>query len=175
MASRFWETVLYRIPLAQRKENPAYSDSPVIIIPPEAQIASEPADTTPQDRLHSLFALVAYGILLIALYSFLSLFHVGLVIGLTLCLEGILHGAKQHRGDLLMLGSIVGSAALGVLLTSDPVHLASGYAEAGVFLVVFAAGWYATSLLSHLFTRTTQWWVLFPGSMMALTGVALFL
>jgi uncharacterized membrane protein len=169
---------MYGISMPYRREEQQSVVSPVVILP--AALEQSLPRESPRTQESALFTMAACGTVLIALCSLFALFrvdmfHVGLIIWLALCLDNVLKGIRRHRVDMIVLGSILGSIGLGVLLTSDPVHVTTGYGEAGVFLIAFALGWYATSFLTWWFTRSTQWWALIPGSMIALTGIALFL
>jgi hypothetical protein len=55
------------------------------------------------------------------------------------------------------------------------LHLGSGDTAVGIFLLVCALGWFSIAVLSRVFTRHPQWWVLIPGGMMALTSFSLFI
>lgn len=98
--------------------------------------------------------------------------YVGLGLGFGMLIWG---GARRLIG-LLIPGSLLGSAALGVYLgwnqvTSEPNALA----RTGVMLVVFGLGWAMITLLSKRVYSTVLWWPLIPALVISVTGWGLYI
>ncbi len=87
-------------------------------------------------------------------------------LGLIFLLWGIL---VRSRG-LLIPGGILFGLGSGIALTESVLRLESENQQAGVILILFAAGWLLITLLSGLFTDKTIWWPLIPGGIVGLIG-----
>jgi hypothetical protein len=86
-------------------------------------------------------------------------------------------GLLTQKFGLIIPGGILTSIGAGSLIVTGPAKTMPETVQGGLFMLCFAAGWLAISLLS-LFTRGHNhqgwaWWPLIPGSIMALIGVAL--
>lgn len=70
---------------------------------------------------------------------------------------------------------ILGGLGAGVALITS--RLMSGFTldDGGVFLLCFAAGWFAIPILSVIFTRDRNLWALIPGAIIGLVGLAVAL
>lgn len=87
-------------------------------------------------------------------------------LGLIFLLWGIL---VRSRG-LLIPGGILFGLGSGVTLTESVLRLESENQQAGVILILFAAGWLLITLLSGFFTDKTIWWPLIPGAILGGIG-----
>lgn len=113
-----------------------------------------------------LLALVGNFVDLIGLGDLAVFFMAGL--GTLFLLWGIL----TRETGLIIPGGIISGIGWGIALVAGPFNWVSGDAEGGVFMLAFAAGWVAITLLTAVFTSKTHWWALIPGGIMALIGLA---
>ncbi len=80
-------------------------------------------------------------------------------------------GSLTHRTGWLIPGGVLSGIGLGILAMEGPWNFPAEM-QGGIFLVCFAFGWFAITLLSAIFT-CTQWWALIPGGIMAVIGGAI--
>jgi hypothetical protein len=111
---------------------------------------------------------------LLALTFLIDVLNPGLLL-LILGLFWLRRGVENCNSPLLVPGGLLSGIGLGYTLLAYPLHIASGDLAVSIFLFTSALGWTSISLLSKLFTRSTIWWPLIPGGMMALTSLALLM
>ena len=76
------------------------------------------------------------------------------------------------RNDgLIIPGGILSGVGWGIVAVNSN-YFAGSEKEGGVFLVIFALGWFSITLLSAIFTDTTHWWALIPGAIIGAVGLA---
>ena len=80
----------------------------------------------------------------------------------------------RNKG-LMIPGGIMSGIALGSILAESALATRlEGDAAGGLFMLGFAAGWVAITVLTLLFFGDFQWWPLIPGGIMALIGIGIF-
>lgn len=83
----------------------------------------------------------------------------------------ILSGNK----GLMIPGGILSGIALGSFLADSVMATRlEGDASGGLFMLGFAAGWFAITILTLIFFGEFQGWPLIPGGIMALIGIGIF-
>lgn len=113
-----------------------------------------------------LFALVAQFVDLSAFGNIGLYFMAGL--GAIFLLWGIV----SREAGLIIPGGILSGLGWGIVLAAGPLGDRFNASEGGLFMLAFAGGWFAITLLTAIFTEETHWWALIPGSIMALVGLA---
>ena len=81
-------------------------------------------------------------------------------------------GIVTHKSGWFIPAGVLGGLSLGIALTEQGFHVASGEAEGGLFLLAFAAGWACIPPLSKLFAGEWLWWAFIPAAVLALIGGA---
>ena len=119
------------------------------------------------------FALVAIGVL-IGLNNFFELPSFGNLFMLFLSAIFLVWALAAREGGLLIPAGILGGIGVGVLLIGGPYAGAVEETQGGAFLLAFAGGWGAITLLS-LLLRPVQWWPLIPGAILGAIGAALLI
>lgn len=93
------------------------------------------------------------------------------VLGLSFIAWSIL----SRKKGLMIPGGILSGIALGTILAESTLATRlEGDADGGLFMLGFAAGWFAITVLTLLFFGDFQWWPMIPGGIMALIGVGIF-
>ncbi len=83
-------------------------------------------------------------------------------------------GILTRQAGLIIPGGIISGIGWGIVLITGPLlQLDGSDAEGAVFMLTFAAGWAAITILTAVFTDETHWWALIPGGIMALIGGSL--
>ncbi len=85
----------------------------------------------------------------------------------------LLWGILTREAGLIIPGGIISGIGWGIALVAGPFADATEASEGGIFMLAFAAGWFAITILTAVFTKETHWWALIPGSIMALIGLAI--
>lgn len=134
-------------------------------------------DSVQQERRQKRIAgiaLISIGVLALAA-QFIEWEVLGLLFLPMLALIFIVWGIVTREGGLLIPGGILAGIGAGVVLMDSSIATAATgeTAEAGIFLVAFAAGWVLVTLLSAIFTDETIWWALIPGGILGAIGGAL--
>ncbi|MFK7802724.1 MAG: hypothetical protein AB8G95_13900 [Anaerolineae bacterium] len=81
---------------------------------------------------------------------------------------------SRNKG-LMIPGGILSGIALGSILSESVLATRlEGDADGGLFMLGFAAGWFAITILTLVFFGDFQWWPMIPGGIMALIGVGIF-
>ena len=81
---------------------------------------------------------------------------------------------SRNKG-LMIPGGILSGIALGAILSDSVLATRlEGDADGGLFMLGFAAGWFAITILTLLFFGDFQWWPMIPGGIMALIGIGIF-
>ncbi len=114
------------------------------------------------------------GILLVLVGAVLLLqrwFNITTYAFLLLGLSMLAWGSLTRRTGWLIPGGVLSGIGLGILVMEGPWKFPAE-TQGGVFLLCFAFGWFAITLLSAIFT-CTQWWALIPGGIMAVIGGAI--
>ena len=122
-----------------------------------------------KNPVNSGIGLVALGVLFLA-FQFID--FDGFLVLPALGIGFIAWAFLSRKKGLLIPGGILSGIALGVTLSESA--LASGLGgnvDDGLFLLGFAAGWFAIAALNLLFFGETQLWPLIPGGLLALIGV----
>lgn len=133
---------------------------------------TEPSGGKDRGRLVTGIILILIGLISLAsqLFEIASLETLILpTLGLIFLIAGIL----TRQGGWFIPGGILTGIGVGVYLMNGPFNTLEGTAEAGIFLLAFAGGWFLITLLTALFTTETMWWSVWPGGVMALIGAAL--
>lgn len=143
------------------------------------QTSGVPIDDGAQERRQKRIAgiaLISIGLLVLAA-QFIEWEVLGLLFLPALALIFVVWGIVTREGGLLIPGGILAGIGAGVILMDSSLTAAATgeTAEAGIFLVAFAAGWALVTLLSAIFTDETIWWALIPGSILGAIGGALMI
>jgi hypothetical protein len=112
-------------------------------------------------------ALILLGLIFLA-GQFFDLPSIGQLFLPALGLVFLVWGVFARNSGLLIPGGILGGIGTGIYLM-DTLPL-EGAARAGIFLVVFGAGFGLMALLSILFTPEKHWWALWPFCILGLIG-----
>lgn len=84
-------------------------------------------------------------------------------------------GATQHKARLIVVGGIATGVGLAITAQTGPwVAALAGPAQAGLFLLCFALGWFLIIPVTRLAAPRTVWWPALPGTVMAASGAALW-
>lgn len=84
-------------------------------------------------------------------------------------------GILSRNKGLIIPGGILSGVALGSILSETAwATQLEGDASNGLFMLGFAAGWFAITILIYAFFKELQWWPLIPGSIIALVGISSF-
>lgn len=98
--------------------------------------------------------------------SFVTLLMTGLA------LLFLVAGLLTRESGWFIPSGIIGGLAAGFALTTWPFeNLFTEDVDGGVFLLAFAGGWVAITLMTAIFTDTTHWWALIPGAIIGLVGL----
>ena len=81
----------------------------------------------------------------------------------------LLWGILSREAGLIIPGGIISGIGWGIVLVAG--NAPTGMDEGGLFLLAFATGWVAITLLTAVFTEETHWWALIPGGIIGLTGL----
>lgn len=128
--------------------------------PPEPKPARRP-----NHRLAAGFLLVLFGLATL-LGRWLNIGAYGiLLIGLAM----LAWGCYSRTAGWIIPGSVLTGIGAGILVMEGPWRLVEE-GQGGLFLLCFAGGWFLITLLTALFTRSTQWWALIPGGVMTVIG-----
>lgn len=84
-------------------------------------------------------------------------------------------GLITRESGWLIPGGIISAIGLATLLITGPFQNASGGVQGGIFMLVFAGGWFLIPILSTTFTDEDHWWALIPAAIMAVVGAGLLL
>jgi hypothetical protein len=82
----------------------------------------------------------------------------------------LLWGVLTREAGLIIPGGIISGIGWGIVLTAGSAG--ATHDEGGLFMLAFAAGWAAITVLTAVFTAETHWWPLIPGGVMAFIGLA---
>jgi hypothetical protein len=108
---------------------------------------------------------IGVGLLLFRLISMEGYFP--LVLGLGFLAAGIF----TRKDGLIIPGGIIGGVGLGIVALENAWFTAQNNpASGGIFLLMFALGWFSITLLTRIFTRETHTWALIPGSIIGTIG-----
>ena len=80
-------------------------------------------------------------------------------------------GILTRNDGLIIPGGILSGIGWGIVVIESNLF-ANLENEGGIFLVVFALGWFSIPLLSGIFTDETHWWALIPGGIIGAVGLA---
>ncbi len=114
--------------------------------------------------------LILIGILAFA-GQFITLPNFGLFIVAGLGAIFLVWGILTRNGGLIIPGGILSGIGWGVVALSSNLFAGSEN-EGGIFLIVFALGWFSITLLTAIFTDETHWWALIPGGIIGVVGLA---
>ncbi|MFQ5419520.1 MAG: hypothetical protein ACE5EY_04050 [Anaerolineae bacterium] len=84
----------------------------------------------------------------------------------------LLWGVLSRKAGLIIPGNILSGGGLGSFLVALP-FADSGIDDGGIFMLAFALGWVAITVLTAVFTKETHWWPLIPGGIMAVIGLGI--
>lgn len=86
----------------------------------------------------------------------------------------LLAGIVTRNASFIIPGGIISGAGWGATVVTGAITVPffAGWDEGSIFMLTFAAGWAAITLLTAIFTDKTHWWALIPGSIIALIGLA---
>lgn len=82
----------------------------------------------------------------------------------------LISGIVTRRRGLIIPGGIIGGLGLAIAVLENRLVSMAQPEEGGLFLVIFALGWFSITLLTALFTSKTEWWPLIPGGILAVVG-----
>jgi hypothetical protein len=99
---------------------------------------------------------------------------IGLYLVLLVGAGFLIWGVFSRKGGLIIPGGVLSGIGLGILVTEGPWSIPVANPN-GLFLICFALGWFLITLLTGLFTSSTQWWPIVPGGIMAILGAAVLL
>lgn len=80
-------------------------------------------------------------------------------------------GIFTRNAGLIIPGGILSGVGWGIVAVTSN-FFAKGDQEGGVFMIVFALGWFSIPVLSAIFTDETHWWAVIPGSIIGVIGLA---
>lgn len=127
-----------------------------------------------QSDVRSLFRAIPLPLIVGSLFAVALIVHLNLMAVLALLYLGIyaiVRGLQRNDPLPFVPGGVLTGAAVGCLLTSGPLQIASGEQAVSLFLVMVALGWLSIVPLSRRYTRCDMLWPVIPGTMMALTGL----
>lgn len=84
----------------------------------------------------------------------------------------LLWGILSREAGLIIPGGIISGIGWGSVLVAGPFGF-EGDVEGGVFMLAFALGWAAITVLTAVFTDEAHWWALIPGGIMAVIGMGI--
>lgn len=87
----------------------------------------------------------------------------------------IVAGLVTRNAGTIIPGGILGGIGLGAYLVQVPFAGVGEQAQGGVFLLAFAAGWAAITVLTLLIGKGVHLWPLVPAAVLALVGSALLM
>ncbi|HEX2996073.1 MAG TPA: hypothetical protein VHP14_14710 [Anaerolineales bacterium] len=87
-------------------------------------------------------------------------------------LSWILAGMRARQMRLLIPGSLVTGAGLGVFFSFGVPLQFDWLGRVGILLFSFGIGWFAIALLTYLLYRHITWWAVLTGSVIGAVGLA---
>ncbi len=120
------------------------------------------------------------GSLLVALgasFLFTSLRFVDLTLflGVGLAAALLVWGVSRRRLGLIIPGSLLLGAVIGIYLGWGGFQQGTALAHTGITLVFFGLGWFLITVISRVVTARAIWWPLIPGGTFTMVGWGLYI
>ena len=103
--------------------------------------------------------------------QFITLPNFGLFIVAGLGAIFLVWGILTRNDGLIIPGGILSGIGWGIVAVSSNLFAGTDV-DGGVFLIIFALGWFSIPLLTAIFTDKTHWWALIPGAIIGVVGLA---